>query len=77
MFDVHLPCVELTRRKWILVGKNSPCMTICVTLLTQVSREIYGKAVDSKCHSLTASYVREKREKDPSVPGCDFFEVYG
>ncbi|PIK38133.1 hypothetical protein BSL78_25018 [Apostichopus japonicus] len=42
----------------------------------EVSREIYGKAVDSKCHSLTASYVREKREKDPSVPVCDFFEKF-
>ena len=31
--------------------------------------------VDSKCHSLTASYIRERRKHDPAVPVCDFYEV--
>ncbi|KAJ8044735.1 General transcription and DNA repair factor IIH helicase subunit XPD [Holothuria leucospilota] len=42
----------------------------------EVTREIHGKLVDSKCHSLTASYIREKGEHDPSVPVCSFFENF-
>ena len=41
----------------------------------QVSREEEGKLVDSKCHKLTASFAREKRSVDSSVPLCLFYEV--
>ena len=40
-----------------------------------MSQEKFGKVVDSKCHSLTASYVRERRSHDPTVPSCSFYEV--
>ena len=41
----------------------------------QVSREEEGKLVDSKCHSLTASFQRKKRQKDSRVPMCSYYEV--
>lgn len=40
----------------------------------QVSRE-EGKLVDSKCHSLTASFQRKKHQKDSRVPTCSYYEV--
>lgn len=41
----------------------------------QVSALRFGKEVDGKCHSLTASYIRAQRHSDSSVPVCRFFEV--
>ncbi|XP_022824870.1 TFIIH basal transcription factor complex helicase XPD subunit [Spodoptera litura] len=41
-----------------------------------VSREREGKLVDGKCHSLTASYIRERHESDNSVPICQFYEGF-
>lgn len=35
----------------------------------------FGKEVDGKCHSLTASYIRAQRHSDSNVPACRFFEV--
>lgn len=35
----------------------------------------FGKDVDGKCHSLTASYVRAQYQQDPSLPHCRFYEV--
>lgn len=32
--------------------------------------------VDGRCHSLTASYVRERHKSDESVPVCSFFEGF-
>lgn len=37
----------------------------------------FGKEVDGKCHSLTASYIRAQRHSDSNVPVCRFFEVRG
>ncbi|XP_034234805.1 general transcription and DNA repair factor IIH helicase subunit XPD [Thrips palmi] len=42
----------------------------------QVSKERDGKVVDGRCHTLTASYVRERHKSDDSVPVCSFFESY-
>ncbi|CAG9116729.1 unnamed protein product [Plutella xylostella] len=42
----------------------------------EVSREREGKLVDGKCHSLTASYIREKNETDDSVEICQFYEGF-
>lgn len=42
----------------------------------QVLKAVEGKAIDGKCHTLTASFVREKHKSDPSVPVCDLFEVW-
>ena len=41
----------------------------------EVSQEEEGKGVDSKCHKLTASFVREKHAHDPSIAVCPFYEV--
>lgn len=41
----------------------------------QVSALRFGKEVDGKCHSLTASYIRAQRHSDPNVPVCRYFEV--
>ncbi|CAK1581300.1 unnamed protein product [Parnassius mnemosyne] len=42
----------------------------------EVSREREGKLVDGKCHSLTASYIRERHERDNSVNICQFYEGF-
>ncbi|CAH4023200.1 general transcription and DNA repair factor IIH helicase subunit XPD [Pieris brassicae] len=42
----------------------------------EVSQEREGKLVDGKCHSLTASYIRERHEHDISVPICQFYEGF-
>ncbi|XP_015416681.1 PREDICTED: TFIIH basal transcription factor complex helicase XPD subunit [Myotis davidii] len=36
----------------------------------------FGKDVDGKCHSLTASYVRAQYQRDPSLPHCRFYEEF-
>lgn len=41
----------------------------------QVSALRFGKEVDGKCHSLTASYIRAQRHSDPNLPVCRFYEV--
>uniref|UniRef100_A0A8D2KXD0 General transcription and DNA repair factor IIH helicase subunit XPD n=1 Tax=Varanus komodoensis TaxID=61221 RepID=A0A8D2KXD0_VARKO len=42
----------------------------------EVSAFRFGKEVDGKCFSLTASYVRAQRQQDSSVPSCSFFEEF-
>nr|CAG4643731.1 EOG090X01B4 [Lepidurus arcticus] len=42
----------------------------------EVRKERDGKLVDSKCHSLTASYVRASHAADNSVPVCQFYEGF-
>lgn len=41
-----------------------------------VSKQKEGKIVDSRCHALTASYVRERHSRDDSVPICGFYETF-
>jgi len=41
-----------------------------------VSKERDGKIVDGRCHSLTASYIRERHNYDDSVPICSFYEGF-
>nr|XP_005900409.2 PREDICTED: TFIIH basal transcription factor complex helicase XPD subunit [Bos mutus] len=36
----------------------------------------FGKDVDGKCHSLTASYVRAQYQRDSSLPHCRFYEEF-
>ncbi|KAK2500624.1 hypothetical protein MC885_006492 [Smutsia gigantea] len=36
----------------------------------------FGKDVDGKCHSLTASYMRAQYQQDPSLPNCRFYEEF-
>lgn len=44
-------------------------------VFTQVSSLRFGKEVDGKCHSLTASYVRAQHHSNPNLPVCRFYEV--
>lgn len=59
--------------------KNIPLIRylvlISVHVLLQVSSLRFGKEVDGKCHSLTASYIRAQRHSNPSLPSCCFYEV--
>lgn len=50
-------------------------MERCCVCVTQVSALRFGKEVDGKCHSLTASYIRAQRHSDPNQPVCRFYEV--
>ncbi|TFJ99984.1 eukaryotic translation initiation factor 4 gamma 3 [Platysternon megacephalum] len=42
----------------------------------EVSSLRFGKEVDSKCLSLTASYVRAQQQRDSAIPSCRFFEEF-
>lgn len=42
----------------------------------QVSQERDGKAVDGKCHQLTASFIRNQHKTNPNIPICDFYENF-
>nr|CAD7572933.1 unnamed protein product [Timema californicum] len=42
----------------------------------KVSKEREGKVVDGRCHSLTASYIREKHRVNEDVPVCSFYEGF-
>uniref|UniRef100_A0A8C9Z0Q2 General transcription and DNA repair factor IIH helicase subunit XPD n=1 Tax=Sander lucioperca TaxID=283035 RepID=A0A8C9Z0Q2_SANLU len=42
----------------------------------EVSALRFGKEVDGKCHSLTASYIRAQRHSTPDVPVCRFYEEF-
>lgn len=46
-----------------------------ISLSSQVSKEDEGKQVDSRCHRLTASFIRHRHKSDSSVPICLFYEV--
>lgn len=41
-----------------------------------VRRSGDGATVDSTCRKLTASFVRRRRQEDPSIPGCSFYEGF-
>ncbi|XP_053545723.1 general transcription and DNA repair factor IIH helicase subunit XPD [Bombina bombina] len=41
----------------------------------EVSALRFGKEIDGRCHSLTASFVRTKRQADPTVQCCRYYEV--
>uniref|UniRef100_A0A671RPH9 General transcription and DNA repair factor IIH helicase subunit XPD n=1 Tax=Sinocyclocheilus anshuiensis TaxID=1608454 RepID=A0A671RPH9_9TELE len=42
----------------------------------EVSSLRFGKEVDGKCHSLTASYIRAQHHSNPSQPVCQFYEQF-
>ncbi|XP_042296844.1 general transcription and DNA repair factor IIH helicase subunit XPD isoform X2 [Sceloporus undulatus] len=42
----------------------------------EVSSLRFGKEVDGKCFSLTASYIRVQHQQDSSAPSCRFFEEF-
>lgn len=72
-------CIHPEVRKHQVITKPQPPyaeqtdgMILCVT---QVSALRFGKEVDGKCHSLTASYIRAQRHSDPNQPVCRFYEV--
>ena len=65
------------------VGEETKFIGVCLSsrknlcLNSEVVKEREGKAVDAKCNSLTASYIRDRNAKNPgSVPVCDFFEKF-
>ena len=39
-------------------------------------RQREGKIIDGRCHTLTASFVRERHKQDPDVPVCSFYEEF-
>lgn len=41
-----------------------------------MSTEKEGKIVDSKCHGLTASYIRERHNYDDTTPICQYYEGF-
>ena len=41
----------------------------------QVKREKSGTIVDAKCRSLTAGFVKEKKERGEDVPVCIYHDV--
>lgn len=41
-----------------------------------MSKERDGKIVDGRCHSLTASYVRDRHNYDETTPICSYYEAF-
>lgn len=69
---------EVGQRSNWKVHHGKPYMsvkTLCMLYVRQVSKEDEGKFVDSKCHKLTASFVRRSHQRDKNVPVCLYFEV--
>lgn len=64
-----------TENKWkMLALVLSSRKNLCIH--PEVSREREGKIVDSRCHALTASYVRERHHYDDTVPICSYYETF-
>lgn len=42
----------------------------------EVSKQEEGRLVDSSCHKLTASFVRQRHQKNNSIPVCLFYEEF-
>ena len=59
-------------RKYVTIFRCI-CVISCVL---QVSTEREGKIVDGKCHSLTASYIRERHNYDDTTPICQYYEGF-
>lgn len=64
-----LPLFNLPRASCFIISKCT------FWFVNQVSQNRDGKVVDSRCHSLTASFVRQRNKHDPNVDICDYFEV--
>lgn len=57
----------------ILAVSLSARKNLCIN--PDVNQHRLGKIVDGQCLKLTASFVRAKRQSDPSIPCCEYFEV--
>ena len=42
----------------------------------EISQESDRVTVDARCRSITASWVRQRKEQDPSIDVCNFFEGF-
>ena len=65
------------------VGEEIKFVGLCLSsrknlcLHPEVVKEREGKAVDAKCHSLTASYIRDKNlQNRDSTQLCEFYEKF-
>ncbi|RXM96626.1 TFIIH basal transcription factor complex helicase XPD subunit [Acipenser ruthenus] len=65
---------ETGERSSFLALALSSRKNLCVH--PEVSSLRFGKEVDGKCHSLTASYIRAQRHSDSSVQTCRFYEEF-
>ncbi|MGH0152814.1 UNVERIFIED_CONTAM: hypothetical protein FKN15_023373 [Acipenser sinensis] len=65
---------ETGERNSFLALALSSRKNLCVH--PEVSSLRFGKEVDGKCHSLTASYIRAQRHSDSSVQTCRFYEEF-
>uniref|UniRef100_A0A8C7JCW6 General transcription and DNA repair factor IIH helicase subunit XPD n=1 Tax=Oncorhynchus kisutch TaxID=8019 RepID=A0A8C7JCW6_ONCKI len=65
---------ETGEKNNILALALSSRKNLCVH--PEVSSLRFGKEVDGKCHSLTASYIRAQRHSNPSLPSCRFYEEF-
>ncbi|XP_044730901.1 general transcription and DNA repair factor IIH helicase subunit XPD [Chrysoperla carnea] len=54
----------------VLSSRKNMCIHPDVTSLKE------GRFVDGKCHSLTASYVRERYRADENTPICQYYEGF-
>lgn len=55
---------------------NIYCNLIITVVFLKVSTAKEGKIVDGKCHSLTASYIRERHNYDDTTPVCQYYEGF-
>nr|XP_033810978.1 general transcription and DNA repair factor IIH helicase subunit XPD [Geotrypetes seraphini] len=60
---LHFLGLALSSRKNLCIHPEVSCLR-------------FGKEVDGKCHSLTASYIRAQQHQDRGVQTCCFFEEF-
>ncbi|KHJ95642.1 DNA repair helicase [Oesophagostomum dentatum] len=65
-------CVEELRALYKFYERQTSVSFILGPLVIMVRGQ--GSLVDGACQRLTASFVRARRQLDPSIPSCSFFE---
>ncbi|XP_026480041.1 general transcription and DNA repair factor IIH helicase subunit XPD-like [Ctenocephalides felis] len=72
LFEYYESCTKETLNFTGLVLSSRK--NLCIH--PEVSKEREGKIVDGRCHSLTASYVRDRHNVDENTPICDYYEGF-
>ncbi|KAI0210009.1 General transcription and DNA repair factor IIH helicase subunit XPD [Lamellibrachia satsuma] len=65
---------ELSEKLSIVGLALSSRKNMCVH--PELSSERDGKVVDAKCHTMTASHIRNQHKHDSSIPVCSYYENF-
>ncbi|KAK6024979.1 DNA repair helicase [Ostertagia ostertagi] len=70
-------CCDVCSEKFLCINNCKHRCSKHRSYNAHVGRYLYriGSLVDGGCQRLTASFVRARRQFDPSIPACSFFET--